>query len=470
MSPTRAKLGRVTQSVALKVWETTMSENIANCETAETKYNTTSNHGNPILVGLGVCDPQIRIYGDCAYLYATHDLSPDSPGYLTADWWIWRSEDLVAWEHVGNLRPEDTYFGKSSRECWATDAISRNGKYYLYFSMGMRNIGVVVADSPKGPWRDPIGKPLLADGIVPVEARDPGIYQDDDGSSWIVFGTWDFYIAKLNEDMVSLAEPPRQLLLDQKMGPYGPGKLDDKPFIHSRNGLYYLSWGCYHAISNNVYGPYTYKGSIVVSERTSPDFQKGLTMDRHGSFFDLHNQSYFACNDQSYPGSTEYFRNTVISYVHYRESGEIEPIYLDRIGVGQYDARQTRIEAENYFLLAGGMKSQCPEGGYELRRLSGGSSVVYPNVRHLSPNSIMSFRATSVDGAIIEIHDADPSGDLLGVCHIPATGDWSSYVTTSTKLANTSEELDICLVVATESNDGTEAIRLNWISFQDMKN
>ena len=29
--------------------------------------------GNPILPGLGVCDPHIRIYDDIAYLYATHD-------------------------------------------------------------------------------------------------------------------------------------------------------------------------------------------------------------------------------------------------------------------------------------------------------------------------------------------------------------------------------------------------------------
>ena len=90
-----------------------------------------------------------------------------------------------------------------------------------------------------------------------------------------MFGCWDFYIAKLNEDMISLAETPRKILVDRKMGPYGPGKMDDKPFLHKRRGVYYLSWGCYYAMADNVYGPYTYKDSIIKAERAAPDLQNG---------------------------------------------------------------------------------------------------------------------------------------------------------------------------------------------------
>ena len=39
---------------------------------------------------------------------------------------------------------------------------------------------------------------------------------------------------------------------------------DDKPFVHRANGLYYLSWGCFYAVSNSsVYGPYDYVGSFA---------------------------------------------------------------------------------------------------------------------------------------------------------------------------------------------------------------
>ena len=140
------------------------------------------------------------------------------------------------WKQVSTLRPEDTYWGKPCNQCWATDAMSRNGQYYFYFSRGPEEIGVVRSDTPAGPWKDPLGKPLIAQGSTPTLARDPGILQEKDGTSYIVFGCWDFYIAKLNEDMISLAETPRKILLDRKMGPYGPGKMDDKPFLHKRRG------------------------------------------------------------------------------------------------------------------------------------------------------------------------------------------------------------------------------------------
>ena len=150
-----------------------------------------------------------------------------------------------------------------------------------------------------------------------------------------MFGCWDFYIAKLNEDMISLAETPRKILVDRKMGPYGPGKMDDKPFLHKRREVYYLSWGCYYAMADNVYGPYTYKDSIIKAEHTAPELRKRLTFDRHGSFFELHNQWYFICNDQSWPGTCEFYRDSVASYVHYRDNGEIATIDLNPLtGVG----------------------------------------------------------------------------------------------------------------------------------------
>ena len=137
--------------------------------------------GNPIVVGKGLCDPQVRIYGDQAYLYATHDAVPGSVKFIMNDWWVWQSSDLVNWKQVSTLRPEDTYWGKPCNQCWATDAMSRNGRYYFYFSRGPEEIGVVRSDSPAGPWKDPLGKPLIAQGSTPTLARDPG---NPSGERW----------------------------------------------------------------------------------------------------------------------------------------------------------------------------------------------------------------------------------------------------------------------------------------------
>jgi len=413
----------------------------------------------------GLCDPQVRVYGDKVYLYATHDASPGTRDFIMHDWWIWSGTDLVNWKYESTLKPEDTYYGKPSNTCWATDAMSRNGKYYMYFSMGVTDIGVVVSDSPTGPWKDPLGKPLLPADLTPVEERDPGIIMDDDGNAYIVFGVWDFYIARLNVDMISLAEAPRKIILDHKMGPYGEGKTDDKPFLHKHEGRYYLSWGCYYAMSDNVYGPYSYKGSVIIKERVAPEFQKALTYDRHGSFYELYNQWYYICNDQSLLGSGEYFRNSVISYIHYKDNGEIEPVFLNRLGVARYDAAITPIEAENYFKAVGVKKSECAEGGYEIRDIHQGSYLAYPKIMNLKPNTSLSFRVSSGNpkGGVIEVRENGVEGKLLGACQIPNTGGWTIYKTVTCKLKNDMGQKDIYLVF---KGSGDELLRLNWLSFK----
>ena len=52
---------------------------------------------NPILPGLGVCDPHVRIINNRAYLYATHDRSLHNTHFIMDDWWIWSSPDLEHW-------------------------------------------------------------------------------------------------------------------------------------------------------------------------------------------------------------------------------------------------------------------------------------------------------------------------------------------------------------------------------------
>ena len=303
---------------------------------------------NPIIPNKGANDPHIRIIDGKAYLSASHDKSADSKKFIMEDWWLWSSEDLVNWKLEYTLKPEETYIGEPFEGCWATDIVKRNGKWYWYFSERNQQAGVMVGDSPSGPWKDPLGKPLLSEEMTPTDEYDMGIIQDEAGEYYIVFGVWDYYIAKLNEDMISLAEKPRKIDIYNPHGPYNlDGKntekpTDDKPFIHFYNGNFYLSWGCFYAMANNVYGPYKYKGSIIEQESFAPGYDAptwptGFKQGRHGSFFEWHNQWYFAYCDISQTGN-RYFRDTFISYVHYKPNGEIALSRVDGIGVGRYDA------------------------------------------------------------------------------------------------------------------------------------
>jgi len=405
---------------------------------------------NPILPGLGMTDPYARVYNGRVYLYCTHDYSPKNTGFRMEDWREWSSADLVHWKQESTLLPQQTFIGKPFSDCWATAAATKNGNYYWYFSAGTDQIGVVTGPTPAGPWHDPLGKPLIPKGLTPVSERDPGILMDDDGSDYINFGTFGYYIARLGKDMVSLAEPPRKIQIDFESGPFGDGRTDDKSCLSKHNGHYYLSWGCYYAMANSPYGPYTYKGSIVVPQSTDPKFRTSdLTSDRHGNFFQFHNQTYFTCNDHSQPGTSGVYRDSIISYVHYRDNGEIAPIHITDIGVGQYDAARGPVEAEDYFSLNTGYTHECPAGGFEVRGLVNGSVLAYPNVSHVPAHGKLTLRLSQggPGKCKIEIHSGSPHGALLGTAIIPQAGGWERYADISVPLKNTGSTLGLYFVV-----------------------
>ena len=281
-----------------------------------------------MMAGLGVCDPHIHVFDGTAYLYATRDASPFSRGYRMEEWWIWSSTDLQRWRLRYRLSPAQTYMGRGFSDCWATDAARRGGRYFWYLSEGNRRTAVVSADSPVGPWRDTLGRPMIESDMVPVGAYDPSVYVESDGSSYVVFGVWQFYMARLADDMVSLAERPRRLEILRPKGPYGAGRTDDKPFLHSRKGVYYLSWGCYYGMSDNLYGPYDCKGSFVRESMVDPRLRPReipVTLDRHGSFFRWRGSWYFAMNDMGRSGNP-YYRDFSICRVRYGSGGEIMPV------------------------------------------------------------------------------------------------------------------------------------------------
>lgn len=409
--------------------------------------------GNPIIPNKGANDPHIHIIDGKAYLSASHDKAVGSKEFAMNDWWLWSSDDLVNWKLEYTLKPEETYIGKAFDQCWATDFVKRNGKYYWYFSEGNQQTGVMVADSPSGPWKDPLGKPLLSAEMTPSNEYDMGIVQDEAGEYYIVFGVWDYYIAKLNNDMISLAEKPRKITINNPRGPYnldGKNKekpTDDKPFIHFNNGKFYLSWGCFYAMANTVYGPYNYTGSIIEQESFAPGYDaptwpSGFKQGRHGSFFKWHNQWYFAYCDISQTGN-RYFRDTFISYLHYKQNGEMALIRVDGVGVGEYNANIT-IEAEDYFKAVGIVKKEKQSGGFVIDQIDNKAFVVYPNIKGLNGKTNIEFRLLCHKKSILEIRKNAPEGSLLA--SIELTADSNAEETINCDLPILHDTENLCFV------------------------
>lgn len=379
------------------------------------------------------------------------------------DWWVWSSPDLVNWTKRSVLNPEDTYIGdKNFTRCWATDVAYRNGKYYWYFSEGNQQTGVVIGDTPIGPWKDPLGKPLLTSELTTTDEYDLAIFEEN-GEHYIIFGVWEYYIAKLNYDMISLAEKPRKIIINNPRGPYNrDGKnlekpTDDKPFVHKYNGKYYLSWGCFYAMSDNLYGPYDYKDSVIKQESfaegyDAPTWPNGFLQGRHGSFFEWNNQWYYTYCDISQTGN-RYFRDTFISYVHYKENGEIGTIRLDGVGVANYNANQI-IEAEDFF-RAEGVKIQESKNGFVIKTTDNKSYVNYTNVTDLKNKTNFTLKALADKGSKFSIKILKDSlkGEQIGFKTIEAKNNRDNFSNITFHLKELHQTENIYIIIEQLTNN-----------------
>ncbi len=141
---------------------------------------------NPIMCG-NYADPSVLRVDDDYYM--THSSFEALPGLE-----IWHSKDLVNWEPVGHAL--DKYVGS----VWAPDFIRYKDKYYIYFPASGGNY-VVTADSPEGPWSDPVD--------LHVGEIDPGHVVDKDGNRYIHLSGG--HVVPLSDDGLKVTGPMKKI-------------------------------------------------------------------------------------------------------------------------------------------------------------------------------------------------------------------------------------------------------------------
>jgi arabinoxylan arabinofuranohydrolase len=425
------------------------------------------NINNEIIRGKGVCDPHISIFNDTAYLFATHDAGPGNKDYTMNDWYLYSSPDLVNWKLEFTLKPENTFIGPWNA-CYAPDGATRNGKYYFYFSQKQSQTGVAVSDNPKGPYTDLIKKPLLPENLTPTADYDPAIFIDDDPEKtpYILWGYTvvgqSYYIAKLNEDMMSLADAPRKIVIHNSWK-------NDAVDLHKRNGIYYLnSHEARYATSTNVYGPYTFKGV-----QTYDGLYTKIYCD-HGNFFNWKNQTYHSYGvrvDTLDP----YYRTTKITYLHYKDNGDLvadDFFATSNLGVGQYDAKWPTIQAEWFFEASNGLVKKETKNGFGIHNITDNSYLHFPKLQNLSKSSVFNFYISSTNKkkCSIEIREGGIDGKLLGKCKISDTGSLDIYKNFSCNVKNISSTADIYFVFKGKEKD-KELFRFDWFkTTESLKN
>ncbi len=215
---------------------------------------------SPVLPGL-YADPNIAVFNNRFYLYPTTD---GFEGWSGTQFKAFSSTDLVHWEDHGvilDLGPDVSW---AEKRAWAPTIAERGGKYYFYFSAEAQ-LGVAVADSPIGPFKDALGKPLVPAGQFRGQMIDPGVFTDDDGQSYLYFGNGGAYVVKLNEDMISFDAAQVRTIT--------PPGYNEGSFVFKRDKTYYFTWSendtrdenyqVAYATGSTPYGPWTKQGVIL---------------------------------------------------------------------------------------------------------------------------------------------------------------------------------------------------------------
>ncbi len=387
--------------------------------------------------------------GDTMYAFGGTDVQPqlkkgEKDRFMMMYWRCFSSKDLVNWTYESEVHPTDTYIGESD-QCWASHAVFKNNQWYWYLSNWNHDTAVVVAETTKGPWKDPLGKPLLKEDMTPTHEYDNCVFIDDDGRAYIVFGInrrGGYHIAELNDDLVSLKTKPAKLPNDLE-------KAGDAPYLHKANGKYYLSSRAEYAVADTVKGPYKMIGTHEAGG--------------HGGHFVFNNQTYINYTSRR-PGTRQRYRFVALVYSHYRADGTIvtKEKEIEEYGVGRYNAEWNRIETEWFFAMpAGPKKSETASGGFEISNLKKGDWLRFPNIGNCPKQPVLelTYSCANANGGILSVRADGETGEEIGKAEFKPTGSWTAYKTVSIPLRPGDAARSIAFVV--DGSPGEELIRID---------
>ena len=334
----------------------------------------------PLITHLYTADPSAHVFEGKLYIYPSHDRETDikfndnGDQYDMADYHVFSTSSLEppysVTDHGVVLRAEDVAW--VSKQLWAPDAASKNGKYYLYFPArdkeGIFRIGVAEGPSPAGPFKaDP--EPIPGSySIDPASFVDP-----DTGDAYLYFGgLWggqlqcyqgtgtaesppDAHgvppfdaawlgpkepsgegakalfpkVAPLSEDMHTFSSPARDLvILAPETGEPVAADDHDRRFfeaawMHKRGGKYYFSYSTgdthylVYAIGDSPLGPFTYAGRIL---------EPVLGWTTHHSIVEFEGRWWLFHHDCEMSKGVSHLRNVKVVEIFYDDEGRILPV------------------------------------------------------------------------------------------------------------------------------------------------
>jgi arabinoxylan arabinofuranohydrolase len=404
---------------------------------------------NPIVQTHFGPDPAPMVYNGTLYAYVGDDI-PGFDFYYMTKWRVLSTTDMVNWTDHGVPISLESFQWARDR-AWAAQCIERNGKFYWYIcAQSNKNdmaIGVAVSDSPTGPFKDAIGKPLIINGSW--SNIDPTVWIDNDGQAYLYWGNSSLFYVKLNKDMISYSGEVVTVPLNVETfgGSRGNKNADtpnkdmyvEGPWFYKRNNIYYMMYAgmgkggesLSYSISNGPIGPWKYQGKIMEGQKTN-------SFTIHGGIIDYKGNSYVFYHTGLLPGGGSYGRAACVEQFIYNSDGTIPSISISKEGpkpVGKINPYK-RVEAETMAWSQKCSISQNEKIGVYVSstRLKGYIKVREVNFGNQSPKTFSASLAAGMDGGILDVRLDSVSGPILSSINMPRTGGWEEFETFSSKL------------------------------------
>ena len=420
------------------------------------------NAQRPIIQTKYTADPAPMVYNDTVFLYTTHD-EDDAEGFKMQDWLLYTSTDMVNWtDHgvVASLKSFD--WVKRDNGAWAEQVVERNGKFYMYCPIHGNGIGVLVSDSPYGPFKDPLGKPLVWQKEH-WDDIDPTVFIDEDGQAYMYWGNPNCYYVKLNEDMISYSGDIVKLKET-------PEHYQEGPWFYKRNGHYYLAFastccpeGIGYAMSDSPTGPWKTKGYIMrPTERTRGN---------HPGIMDYKGKSYvFGLNYDllKLETNTHYERRSVsVAEIHYNEDGTIQevPYWADTKleQIGTFNPFR-KVEAETMAWGYGLKTAPNADKSLSVVDVNNGEYICVRGV-NFGKNKARRFEVSALplEGGNLKIRLDAPDGKIVGNVNIPQGNETSKYELYSCEVNAVSGIHDLYL--SSEGENNKDLFELDYWKF-----
>ncbi len=404
---------------------------------------------NPFVQTWFTSDPAPLVHNGTMYVYTGHD-EDGADFFWMQEWRVYSTKDMVNWTDHGSPLALESFRWADDR-AWASQCVERDGKFFWYIcahskiSNGMA-IGVAVGDSPTGPFRDALGKPLFENGSW--DHIDPTVMIDDDGQAWLMWGNPRVYYLKLNRDMISYEGEVGMLPMTEEA--FGSPVMNERvkgktykdsyvegPWLTKRKGTYQLLYAAggvpehiSYSTAKNPLGPWSYAGEIMPLCETN-------SFTNHCGVADYKGHSYFFYHTGKLPKGGGFGRSVAVEEFRYNDDGSFPEIMPSDQGVKPVDtfSPYRKVEAETMAFSKGVKTEQNRRVGVYVSDIHNGDFIKLQHV-DFGNRQLKSFSArvaSGLRGGHIDVRVDSLGGAVVAQIDVPATGGWEEWRTITTE-------------------------------------